>query len=55
MAEINEINPEFVVIPGDFTEDGEPEQFRLAREIFEGLLGGDTSTSDITFGEDSSG
>ncbi len=37
VAEINEIGPEFVVMPGDFTEDGEPEQFRLAREIFEGL------------------
>ncbi|MGH2759973.1 MAG: metallophosphoesterase family protein [Actinomycetota bacterium] len=37
IAEINEIGPEFVVMPGDFTEDGEPEQFRLAREIFEGL------------------
>jgi predicted phosphodiesterase len=37
VSEINEIGPEFVVIPGDFTDDGEPEQFALAREIFEGL------------------
>jgi Icc protein len=37
VAEINEIAPEFVVVPGDFTEDGEPEQFALAREIFDGL------------------
>jgi len=37
VSEINEIGPEFVVMPGDFTEDGEPEQFALAREIFDGL------------------
>ncbi len=37
VADINEISPEFVVIPGDFTEDGEPEQFRLVKEIFDGL------------------
>jgi Icc protein len=37
VREINEIGPEFVVIPGDFTEDGEPQQFRLAKEIFDGL------------------
>ena len=37
VAEINEIEPEFVVIPGDFTEDGEPEQFALAKQIFDGL------------------
>lgn len=37
VREINAIGPEFVVIPGDFTEDGEPEQFALAKEIFDGL------------------
>jgi predicted phosphodiesterase len=37
VADINEISPEFVVIPGDITEDGEPEQFRAAKEIFDGL------------------
>jgi Icc protein len=37
VADINEIAPEFVVIPGDITEDGEPEQFRTAKEIFDGL------------------
>lgn len=37
VAEINEIAPEFVVIPGDFTEDGEPEQFALAKQIFDEL------------------
>lgn len=35
--EINEIDPEFVVLPGDVTEDGEPEQFQLAAEILGGL------------------
>lgn len=37
VADINEIGPEFVVIPGDITEDGEPEQFRAAKGIFDGL------------------
>ncbi len=37
VREINELEPEFVVIPGDFTEDGEPEQFALAKEIFDGF------------------
>ena len=37
VADINEIGPEFVVVPGDFTEDGEPEQFRTAKEILDGL------------------
>jgi hypothetical protein len=37
VADINEISPEFVVIPGDITEDGEPEQFREAKEILDGL------------------
>lgn len=37
VADINDIAPEFVVICGDITEDGEPEQFRAAREIFDGL------------------
>lgn len=35
--EINAIEPEFVVIPGDFTEDGEPDQFELAKSVFDGL------------------
>jgi 3',5'-cyclic-AMP phosphodiesterase len=33
--EINEIGPEFVVVPGDFTEDGEPDQFQLAKDILD--------------------
>ncbi len=37
IADINALEPEFVVIPGDFTEDGEPEQFTLAKQIFDGL------------------
>ncbi len=37
IADINEIGPEFVIIPGDITEDGEPEQFRAAKEIFDRL------------------
>lgn len=37
VAEINELECEFVVIPGDFTEDGEPGQFALARRVFDGL------------------
>ncbi len=37
IADINALEPEFVVIPGDFTEDGEPEQFALAKEVFDGL------------------
>lgn len=37
VADINALSPEFVVIPGDFTEDGEPDQFALAKEIFDGL------------------
>lgn len=35
--DINEIEPEFVVIPGDITEDGEPDQFRQAKGILDGL------------------
>lgn len=35
--EINALEPEFVVMPGDFTEDGEPGQFALAKEVFDGL------------------
>ncbi|MGH9197867.1 MAG: metallophosphoesterase family protein, partial [Acidimicrobiia bacterium] len=37
VTDINSIEPEFVVIPGDITEDGEPEQFGQAKEIFEGF------------------
>lgn len=37
VQDINEIDPEFVVIPGDITEDGEPEQFREVKEILDGL------------------
>ena len=37
VADLNEIAPEFVVVPGDFTEDGEPEQFQQAKEIFDQL------------------
>jgi len=37
VKEINEIEPEFVIMPGDITEDGEPEQFRLVKSIVDGL------------------
>jgi 3',5'-cyclic AMP phosphodiesterase CpdA len=37
VKEINELAPEFVVIPGDITEDGEPDQFRLVKGIFDEL------------------
>jgi predicted phosphodiesterase len=37
VSDINELAPEFVVIPGDVTDDGEPEQFRLVKEILDGL------------------
>ena len=37
VADINAVEPEFVVVPGDITEDGEPEQFRAARDILDGL------------------
>jgi len=36
-GEINELAPSFVVVPGDITDDGEPEQFELAHEILSGL------------------
>lgn len=35
--DINSLEPEFVVIPGDITEDGEPDQFVQAKGIFDGL------------------
>lgn len=37
VEDINAIDPEFVVVPGDITEDAEPEQFVLAKEILDGL------------------
>lgn len=37
VEDINSIEPEFVIVPGDITEDGEPEQFVQAKQIFEGL------------------
>jgi predicted phosphodiesterase len=37
VADINEIAPEFVVIPGDITDDGELEQFHSAKKIFDEL------------------
>lgn len=37
VRDINEIAPELVVIPGDITDDGEPDQFRLVKEILDGL------------------
>jgi 3',5'-cyclic AMP phosphodiesterase CpdA len=37
VADINEIGPEFVVVPGDMTDDGEPEQFALVKEMLDGL------------------
>jgi predicted phosphodiesterase len=37
ISDINAIEPEFVVIPGDITEDGEPEQFASVKSILDGL------------------
>lgn len=37
IEDINRIRPEFVIVPGDITEDGEPEQFREVKKIFDGL------------------
>ncbi len=37
VKEINDIGPEFVIMPGDITEDGEPEQFQLVKSIIDGL------------------
>jgi 3',5'-cyclic AMP phosphodiesterase CpdA len=37
IADINEIAPEFVVVPGDITEDGEPQQFLEFRSILDEL------------------
>jgi hypothetical protein len=37
VADINELAPEFVLIPGDITDDGELEQFRAAKAIFDEL------------------
>lgn len=37
VSEVNELSPSLVVIPGDVTDDGEPEQFRLAKEMLDGL------------------
>jgi predicted phosphodiesterase len=37
VSDINEIAPEFVIVPGDITDDGEPEQFRRVKEILDGL------------------
>lgn len=37
VKEINELQPEFVIMPGDITEDGEPEQFRLVKQLVDEL------------------
>ena len=37
VADINASGVEFVVLPGDITDDGEPEQFALAKQILDGL------------------
>jgi hypothetical protein len=37
VADINALDVEFVVIPGDITEDGEPEQFHEVKAILDGL------------------
>jgi hypothetical protein len=35
--DINALEPEFVILPGDITEDGEPEQFLQVKSILDGL------------------
>jgi len=35
--DINTLGPEFVVVPGDITDDGEPEQFASIKRILDGL------------------
>jgi len=37
VADINAIAPEFVVVPGDITEDGEPQQFHDVKAILDEL------------------
>lgn len=37
VRDVNAVEPDFVVVPGDVTDDGEPEQFELAAEILSGL------------------
>jgi hypothetical protein len=37
VKEINELEPEFVIMPGDITEDGEPEQFALVKSLIDEL------------------
>lgn len=35
--DINALDVEFTIVPGDITEDGEPDQFVLCKEILDGL------------------
>lgn len=37
VQDINRLGPEFVVCPGDLTDDGEPAQFERFREVVEGI------------------
>lgn len=37
VRDVNVVAPEFVIVPGDITEDGEPEQYVRAAEILAGL------------------
>jgi len=37
IADINKIGPELVVVPGDITDDGEPEQFASVKQMLDGL------------------
>jgi predicted phosphodiesterase len=37
VEEINALRPEFVVVPGDITDDGEPEQFEHVSDVLRGL------------------
>lgn len=37
VADINQAGVDFVVVPGDITDDGEPEQFALAKQILDEL------------------
>lgn len=35
--DINTVDPEFVLCPGDITDDGEPDQYALCKEILDGI------------------
>ncbi len=37
VEDINAVSPEFVLCPGDITDDGEPDQYSLCKEILDGI------------------